>query len=349
MKDDQKSHNNINSDPSEIFKKVYMQGDYETALKSIIPMTKEGNPDAQYFLGLMYFLGNGVEKSDTMAAEYFQQAADDWNHVSAQIKLAGMYKKGQGVEKSDAMAYKYYKSAADQGNAISQYNLVFMIESSLGLCFDNSFGKSSSDFDDYCMDRLDWMMQTDYYSYLKQAADNGYAPAQYRQGLHEEFTEECLEHYWSEYPPELRPQIGIKSLKYFKLAADQGYAAAQYKLGRIYSEVKTVEKSDTKASAYFKLAAENGVAEAQEEPGDMYCSGVAMSSQYDLGRLYYEGKKVEQSYTMALKYYKLAAAGGKKEAQDYLGWMYDDGEGIEQSYINYCRMSADQEDADAHG
>src|SRR6185503_62643 len=53
-------------------------------------------------------------------------------------------------------------------------------------------------------------------------------------------------------------------------------------------------------------------------------------AQFDLGRMYDEGKSVEQDSTEATKWYRKAAEQGFAKAQLNLGAMYENGEGIPQ-------------------
>ncbi len=39
---------------------AYQRGDYETALRELEPLAEQGNPDAQYNLGWMYYQGEGT-------------------------------------------------------------------------------------------------------------------------------------------------------------------------------------------------------------------------------------------------------------------------------------------------
>lgn len=67
---------------------------------------------AQYKIGLMYFLGDGVRQSFEHAFTYFKLAADD-RCFSAELALAYLYYTGQGVEKSFFKALEYYAKTAD--------------------------------------------------------------------------------------------------------------------------------------------------------------------------------------------------------------------------------------------
>lgn len=58
---------------------AYMHGDVETALRLWVPIAEQGNADAQYMLGLMYFNGRVVPKDEPQAAKWLQLAAAQGN------------------------------------------------------------------------------------------------------------------------------------------------------------------------------------------------------------------------------------------------------------------------------
>ena len=73
----------------------------------------------------MYEKGDGVERSDEKAAEWYLKAAEQ-GLASAQCKLGVMYEDGTGVEQSDEKAVEWVLKAAEQGNADAQCNLGWM-------------------------------------------------------------------------------------------------------------------------------------------------------------------------------------------------------------------------------
>jgi TPR repeat protein len=98
------------------------RGDYATALREWQPLADQGNARAQYYVGAMYFEGNGVTKNFDKAAEWFRKAADQGD-VNAQPSLGAMYAKGLGVPQDYTKAMKWYRKAAEEGFAESQVNL----------------------------------------------------------------------------------------------------------------------------------------------------------------------------------------------------------------------------------
>jgi TPR repeat protein len=75
----------------------------------------------------------------------------------------------------------------------------------------------------------------------------------------------------------------------------------------------------TSAAALAQSAENNEFNETQRlaREGDI-------SAQFDLGLMYYKGQGVEQDYSQAMKWFKLAAEHGIPEAQFNLGIMYSD-------------------------
>ena len=94
--------------------KYYQKGNYEKALKIWTVEADEGNKEAFYNIGLLYFFGNGVEKNLPLAFEYCQKAAF-MGSPRAQNNLAFMYIKGLGVEKSYIDSYVWASVAIKHG------------------------------------------------------------------------------------------------------------------------------------------------------------------------------------------------------------------------------------------
>ena len=99
---------------SDIGYKYYQKGNYEKALKIWAVEAEEGNQEAFYYIGLLYFLGNGVEKNLPLAFEYCQKAAV-MGSPRAQNNLAFMYMNGLGVEKSYIDSYVWASVAIKNG------------------------------------------------------------------------------------------------------------------------------------------------------------------------------------------------------------------------------------------
>lgn len=68
---------------------------------------RSDDPLSRYKIGLMYFFGDGVQRSLENAFTYFQLAAND-GYFSAELALANCYYTGQGVEKDFYKAFDNY-------------------------------------------------------------------------------------------------------------------------------------------------------------------------------------------------------------------------------------------------
>lgn len=78
--------------------------------KTVKEQAEQGNAAAQFDLGTLYDLGEGVQKSLTEAAKWYHKAAEQ-GEVAAQYNLAIMYDTGEGVEKNIVSAYAWLSAA----------------------------------------------------------------------------------------------------------------------------------------------------------------------------------------------------------------------------------------------
>jgi len=99
--------------------KAYQAKDYVTALKEWKPLAEQGDPYAQYSLGVMYAKGDGVLKDYKQAANWYRKAAEQGDS-EAQISLGVMYAKGDGVLKDMTKAKYWFNKAYEGDNAKSR-------------------------------------------------------------------------------------------------------------------------------------------------------------------------------------------------------------------------------------
>jgi TPR repeat protein len=92
---------------------------------------KANDPVAQYRLGVLYALGQGVKQDYGQAAQLFLAAANG-GVAEAQYNVAVMYSEGMGVPRDPAQAINWYQKAAAQGNANAAFNL--------GVAYSNGIG-----------------------------------------------------------------------------------------------------------------------------------------------------------------------------------------------------------------
>jgi hypothetical protein len=112
--------------------KFVLSKDYARAVKSFRKAANEGNPDAQFNLGVLYSRGHGVPQDHEQAAKWYRKAAEQGD-APAQSMLGYMYLKGQGVPQDYQQAMFWYFRAADSGYAVAQYNLGVMYAKGHGL------------------------------------------------------------------------------------------------------------------------------------------------------------------------------------------------------------------------
>lgn len=57
-------------------KKDFAAGDYKNAFHQLLPLASDGNPQAQYAVGYMYYYGLGVTQDAESGIFWMQRAAD---------------------------------------------------------------------------------------------------------------------------------------------------------------------------------------------------------------------------------------------------------------------------------
>ncbi len=109
--------------------------DYDIALHELIIPAKNGDAEAQFFLGGLYFNGDGVERDPAEAIKWWLLAAEQ-DLGYAQFILGVTFFDGTGVPQDYTEAAKWYRRAAEQGIAQAQYNLGAMYERGVGVPLD---------------------------------------------------------------------------------------------------------------------------------------------------------------------------------------------------------------------
>lgn len=75
---------------------------------------EQGDAEAQYNLGMLYYEGHGVRQDYATARHWWERAASQGN-AWAQHRLGVLYQKGRGVPQDDATAREWFEKAAAQG------------------------------------------------------------------------------------------------------------------------------------------------------------------------------------------------------------------------------------------
>ena len=112
--------------------KAYDSHDYQTAVRIWRSYAAKGDVDAQYFLGVAYHKGHGVNKSLNQTIAWFRKAAHG-GHSTAMFNLGAAYWKGIGVRQNLGRAVDWWKKSAAKGEASAQYNLASCYLSGKGI------------------------------------------------------------------------------------------------------------------------------------------------------------------------------------------------------------------------
>ena len=93
--------------------------DYTEAVRWYRKAAEQGDADAQWSLGLCYENGQGVNQDYTEAVRWYRKAAEQGD-ADAQRFLGLCYENGRGVNRDCAEAVKWYTKAAEQGDRYAQ-------------------------------------------------------------------------------------------------------------------------------------------------------------------------------------------------------------------------------------
>lgn len=98
---------------------AYEAGDYGDAALIWRPLAEDGDPKAQFNLGLLHETGRGVAEDAAQAAAWYERAALQ-GVTQAQYNLALLHQTGRGVEKDGAQALYWLEVAAQHGEGVEQ-------------------------------------------------------------------------------------------------------------------------------------------------------------------------------------------------------------------------------------
>jgi len=283
-----------------------LKNDFEPGeLSSIRVAAEQGKSAAQYKLGEIYRLADGVDQDFELAAHWFQLAADQGN-PDAQFQLGLLYEQGVGVDLKDGMvdfeqAADWYLKSAQQGNSQAQFNLgMLKLNGRKGVERNHEQvefwflkaaeqGNLDAFFGLYTLYDAALNNTRRGLSWLTKGAERGHLLCQ---------SVLARTHLHGIAVPKNREQ----GLYWLHKAAEQGDPIAQWELGSSYAD-ETVGQDVEKAVHWYRLSAEQG------------CD----SAQYDLARAYHLGTLgLEQSIDEAVFWYKKAAMQGYEEAESSL-------------------------------
>ena len=235
-------------------------------MKSVEAAVEQGDMEAQFNLGNMYYNGEGTEVNYEKALYWWEKAAEQGD-ADAQFNLGDMYYEGEGTEVNYEKALYWWKKAAEQGDAEAQFNLGRM----------------------YCQGEGTEVNYEKALYWWEKAAEQDDVRAQFNVGLiffrglgTEVNYEKAL--YWYEKAAEqgdAKAQFATadmyycsygegmswdkeKALYWFEKAAAQGNKTAQFKTGCMYYKGDGTKRSKEKALYWWEQAAAQGHERAQE-------------------------------------------------------------------------------------
>ena len=188
-------------------------------LTVLAQQAEQGNAEAQSALGILFANGEGVQRDDLRAVQWFRKAAEQGNAM-AQSNLGFMYNRGRGVPQDYAQAVVWWRKAAEQGHADAQYNL--------GVCYREGEGVTKDD-----AQAAQW---------YRKAAEQGDARAQSNLGFMYDNGRGI-------------PQDYEQAVVWYRRAAEQGAAMAQHNLGSMYELGQGVRQDYIEAYRWLSLAA----------------------------------------------------------------------------------------------
>ncbi|TWI66506.1 hypothetical protein IP91_02323 [Pseudoduganella lurida] len=110
---------------------AYNNRNYAQAYRTILPLARAGNADAEHLLGLMYYMGRGVQQDYKQALQWHRRAALQ-GKADAQYVVGAMYYTGNAVIQDHRQAVTWFRKAAEQGHADAQQVLGLMYRYHIG-------------------------------------------------------------------------------------------------------------------------------------------------------------------------------------------------------------------------
>jgi hypothetical protein len=113
-------------------RKAYDAGRFSDALGIWAELSRSGNAESEFGLGLLYDLGNGTAEDPETAFFWYKTAAEA-GLPEAEFNVAAMYDSGRGVAQSAEAAASWYARAAARGHPRAQYDLGLLYDQGEGV------------------------------------------------------------------------------------------------------------------------------------------------------------------------------------------------------------------------
>ena len=113
------------ADPLEDGVAAYRQGDFTAAMRLLRPLADAGDAKAEFHLGRMYALGQGVGQDPRQAVAWYRKAAEHGD-AEAEFVLGVMSLDRSGASQDAGQAVAWLRKAADKGVFNAQFRLGMM-------------------------------------------------------------------------------------------------------------------------------------------------------------------------------------------------------------------------------
>lgn len=113
-------------------RRAYDAGRFSDAMGIWAELSRQGNPEAAFGLGLLYDLGNGTPVNQEAAFFWYKAAAEN-GLPAAEFNVAALYDSGRGVAQSSESAALWYAKAAAHGHHRAQYVLGLLYQQGVGV------------------------------------------------------------------------------------------------------------------------------------------------------------------------------------------------------------------------
>ena len=338
------------------------------SLDNAVQQANAGNVSAMCTAGYMFYLGDGTEENDELAAYYWYSAAEKGNALSM-FCIACMFIYGMGVEENDDAGYAWIDRfiAADwnatsasggqqasenrmqqaaQQNRQQQNQQPVQQQTQQNTGWNNANNQEWNEEDDW--DDAESLISRLGIERLIEMAQAGDPQAAYTLGYAYTYgvgvdpdPDEAFGWYLAAAEEDYYLAFHVvadllyqmqnydEAIRWYKKAAEEGFAEDMNTLGNIYYHGKVVPQNYAEALKWYLMAAEEGDDAAMHSAADILAYG-------------YGGVPVDDARAFAL--YMEAANLGNIHSMNNVGAMYFNGRGVTRNYgeaVNWFRKAAE--------
>lgn len=98
---------------------AYSMGNYAEAAREFEASARRGEPQGEYYLGLLYEEGQGLARDYALARQWYLKAADRGD-IDAAFALGRIHAQGLGLPRDLAAAYMWYSRATLGGHYLGR-------------------------------------------------------------------------------------------------------------------------------------------------------------------------------------------------------------------------------------